>query len=338
MTTSPAPPAVSVLMPAYNAGDYLDEAIRSVLAQGLVDIEILVVDDGSTDDTAARASAWVQRDSRIRLIRQENRGIAAARNAALRIATAPVLALLDSDDVWMRTYLAEQLRLLQQYPEIAVLSANALNRGGSHDGRPLRPSRSSLPFVRLTALDLILHEDAMCVLTIFRREVVDAIGGFDERLRRSEDYDFWIRAALAGFTVAFNPKPLARYRRRENGVSADESLMLDSIRTVLMRIRDTYHGCGDVRDAVDRQYARLTRRALIVQAKRALAAGDFLLLQDRFRALRETTGRPFYALAAVLSGVAPQLIRWMYIVKRFGAQVRRAMLSTSDIRLRGEGD
>src|SRR5258706_15818506 len=102
-------PAVSVITPAYNVEPYLAEAIASVLAQTFTDLELVIVDDGSTDSTFAIASACAQRDSRVRLVRQPNGGISKARNHAMRIGSGAVFAIFDSDDVWHPRYLERQL-------------------------------------------------------------------------------------------------------------------------------------------------------------------------------------------------------------------------------------
>src|SRR5437879_1424517 len=124
-------PAVSIITPAYNAEPYLAETVRSVLAQTFGDFEMIIVDDGSTDGTAAVAQRFAEGDSRIRVVRQRNAGISGARNTAMAQAKAPIFALLDSDDIWFPNYLDEQLRLLSESPGVGVASANAVNLGGS---------------------------------------------------------------------------------------------------------------------------------------------------------------------------------------------------------------
>src|SRR5262249_57457236 len=103
-------PAVSIITPAYNAEPFLADTIRSVLAQTMRDFEMLIVDDGSTDGTAALARHFADRDTRVHLFRQTNGGISAARNAAIAPAAAPVPALLATDVVWLPAYRARQLR------------------------------------------------------------------------------------------------------------------------------------------------------------------------------------------------------------------------------------
>ena len=109
-------PTVSVIMPAYNVERYLNEAIDSVLAQTYTDFELVIVDDGSTDGSRAMAERYRARHpDRVVVVSQENRGLAGARNAALRVASGQVFALLDSDDGWAPTFLEAQMRLLDAH-------------------------------------------------------------------------------------------------------------------------------------------------------------------------------------------------------------------------------
>jgi cellulose synthase/poly-beta-1,6-N-acetylglucosamine synthase-like glycosyltransferase len=317
------PPTVSIITPAYNAARFIDQTLESVLRQTFTDFELLVVDDGSTDETAAIVEAFARRDPRIRLSRQRNQGIAVARNTAMAGARGRFFALLDSDDLWFPTYLIEQLDILARHPDIDVLSANAINFGTSFDGEPLLDIADPNRLRYLSLLKLIQAEDSVSILSIFRREVVDAIGGFDISLSRSEDYDFWLRAAVAGFRVAVNPKPLGLYRRRPDSVSADEGLMLDAMRTPLGKVRRTCADRLDVQTAVDRQLARFARRGLLAEARSALLEGDTAVLAARFSALADTTGAMKYRVASWLTVRAPATIWWAYRCKRTFGQLTR---------------
>src|SRR3954469_6321260 len=168
-------PLVSIITPAYNSAAFIAETIYGALAQTVTDFELIVVDDGSTDGTVEAVYAAANGDPRVSVVRAENGGQAAARNCALAIAGGQFIALLDSDDVWMPHYLASQLALLERFPHTAIVTANAINRGGPLDGRPLWPS--TLGQRELTLLDLIREENAVCIMTVFRRAVFDRIGG-----------------------------------------------------------------------------------------------------------------------------------------------------------------
>jgi cellulose synthase/poly-beta-1,6-N-acetylglucosamine synthase-like glycosyltransferase len=308
-------PLVSVLTPAYNSAKFIRQTLESALSQTFTNFEMIVIDDGSTDDTRLIADSYAARDPRFRVISQPNGGIAAARNSGMRVARGQYFALLDSDDVWLPCYLADQLAILAAHPEIAVLSANAINFGGVFDGTPLLatwPRRIR----HVSLLELVAVEDSLCILSIFRREVSDAIGGFDATLRRSEDYDLWLRAAAAGYRIAVNPQPLGLYRRRPDSVSADEVLMLEAMKAPLLKIRRLCPDRPDVVLEVDRQLARVARRSLRAAARSALIDGDMAELRRHLAALATETGAVRYRLAGWLAGTAPSVIAGAYACKQ----------------------
>jgi glycosyltransferase involved in cell wall biosynthesis len=320
--SAPAP-VVSIITPAFNAERYIEHTLESALRQTFPEFELLVADDGSTDGTAEIARRYAERDARFRVLRQPNRGIAAARNLAMRHARGRYLALLDSDDLWFPTYLAEQVAILEGRPDIGVLSANALNFGGVKDGEPLL-TVYSYGIQPVSLLRLIQVEDGMSILSVFRREVFDTIGLFDESLRRSEDYDFWLRAAFAGFNIAINPRPLGLYRRRPDSLSADEALMLEAMRRPLQKIRQACLHRADVRDAVDLQLGRIAERGLVARARHALVTNDMPGLATQFSALAAATGASRYRLARWLTGHIPLSIRLAYWCRRAGVQAFKA--------------
>ena len=317
-------PIVSILTPAYNSGGYIGHTIESVLRQTFGGFELIVVDDGSTDDTAAVVNGFARRDSRVALISQSNAGIAAARNTAMSRARGRYFALLDSDDLWLPTYLEAQLAILNKRPDIGILSGNAINFGGIRDGEPILRIDPMHRLRPVSLLTLVQQEDAVSILSIFRREIADTIGGFDHHLRRSEDYDFWLRAAAAGFRIWVNPMPLGLYRRRPDSVSADEVQMLEAMRQPLLKVR---RECGDrpeVQAAVDAQLARCGDRILVARARNALLVGDMTALATEFAALADRTGARKYRVARWLSGMAPATLRWAYTCRRTLMQLSRS--------------
>src|SRR5215831_13390320 len=120
-------PLVSILTPAYNSAAYVAETVESVLQQTCSDFELLIVDDGSTDDTLAVVRALAEADTRVKGFASPHGGPAIARNVALQHARGQFLALLDSDDVWDPSFLSTQLSLLQKQPEIAIVTANVVS-------------------------------------------------------------------------------------------------------------------------------------------------------------------------------------------------------------------
>src|SRR5688500_5829413 len=132
-------PAVSIIMPAYNVDPYVGVAVRSALAQTFTDFELIVVDDGSRDETAAIVKALGREDSRVRLVQQANRGLAGARNTALRASRGVLFALLDSDDAWEPQFLEEQLAILAARPDIDIVTGNGWYLDGPRHGQLARP-------------------------------------------------------------------------------------------------------------------------------------------------------------------------------------------------------
>jgi glycosyltransferase involved in cell wall biosynthesis len=315
---------VSVIMPAYNVAPYLAAAIDSVLAQTYRDFELVVVNDGSTDDTLAIAESYQARyPDRVRVVSQNNRGLAAARNAGLLASTGSVFALLDSDDAWMPEYLAEQMRVLDGRPDVGIVSGNAFDRGGPQDGQPTRPMPDDRPAPNL--VEILLDEYAVFIMSVFRREVVDRIGGFDESFRTNEDYDFWIRAALAGFVFARNPTPLAYYTRRSDSLSANDTRMLAGILRVF---RKNLPACAEgtpARSVIVRQIARFEGELMAAEARDALARNDAPTAAARLDALRVRLGRGVHlSLAARTLRAAPRVALWAYrLRRRFQSMPRR---------------
>lgn len=195
-------PRTSVVIPAFNAGWIIAEAIASALRQTAPPLEVLVVDDGSTDDIAARIAALP--DDRVRLLRQENRGSAAARNAGIRAARGEVLALLDADDIWPEDKLETQLRLLDGPPpaDLVTGATQVLNATAP-------PEASDRGFVaRGDPWTAPLLGSAL-----FRRSVFDTVGLFDEPLRGAgEDVDWFIRARELGVATAATDRVTLYYR------------------------------------------------------------------------------------------------------------------------------
>lgn len=266
-------PRVSVIMPAYNVEAYIGESIESVLAQTYTNYELIIVNDGSTDGTADVISRYASAyPDTIRVVTQTNRGLAAARNAALRIAAGNIFALLDSDDEWAPAFLCEQMRILDAEPDVDIVTGNAYNRGGPADGQTARPFPDPRP--RPDLLEILRDETAVFIMSIVRREVVDAIGGFDEHFRTNEDYDFWIRAARVGFTFRRNPRPLGWYRRHTNSLSSSDVRMLTGILHVYRKALASAEPRSDAALIIEQQIARFETERLSAQLRVALTEGD----------------------------------------------------------------
>lgn len=219
--TPSAEPAVSVVIPAYNAAWCVGRAIDSVLAQDFADREIVVVNDGSTDDTARVLASY---GDAIRVVTQANGGMSSARNAGIRAARGRYLAFLDADDRWLPGKLGRQMALMAQRPELAFCAATA--RFEDPDGNPAGmwacSGKADAGVADIFAHHATVAGGASSVLA--RRELVQQLGGFDETLFGAEDTDLWVRLAVLG-PFACIADPLVVVLKRPGSVSRNRERM-----------------------------------------------------------------------------------------------------------------
>lgn len=218
-------PKVSVIVPAYNVGNYIEHTLRSLEQQHFLEFEVLVVDDGSTDNTADVVKQFCERDNRFHLLQKTNGGLSSARNYGIQKAQAPYIALLDGDDVYHKNKLANHVAILDSHSFVGVVYS--ASRAIRDDGRPTFISLSgkpiySDPLKALLCKNFVGHGSN----AVFRRRLVDEIGGFDENLRSSEDIDFWLRiAATRNWSFYREPSILCYYRVRPSGLSFNVAQM-----------------------------------------------------------------------------------------------------------------
>ncbi len=185
-----SPDTISVVIPTFNRAHCLREAIDSVLLQQYAPIELIVVDDGSTDDTPALLAAY---GSRLTVIRQANSGVSAARNAGIRAASGNLIAFLDSDDRWLPEKAACQAVFFQRHPEAMICQTEEIWIRNGIRVNPRRVHRKPSGWIFIPSLALCLVSPSAVMM---RRELFDAIGWFDESLPACEDYDLWLRTSL----------------------------------------------------------------------------------------------------------------------------------------------
>ena len=192
-------PRVSVLVPAYNAAGYLRYALDSVLAQSYADWEIVLVDDGSTDDTGALVDSYRARlQDKLRYIHQSNRGLPAARNSGIRAARGEFIALLDADDVWLPHRLERSIQALDAEPAAGLAHAKVrrIDAQGNVIGQLKVDSKYMSGHIARHIYTRRAH--IVCPTVTFRRRCLETAGWFDERMRATEDRDLWFpdRTAL----------------------------------------------------------------------------------------------------------------------------------------------
>ena len=232
-------PLVSVIIPAYNAARFLPAALESAVGQTYRSLEIIVVDDGSEDDTSRIVEAAAARDARVRLIRQPNAGVAAARNAGIAVARGTYVAPLDADDVWFATKVAQQVSQMEAaghdvalaYTWWVGIDPQGVRRFSSHPWRVAGDAAEAL-----VAINFIGNAS----VPMFRRTCLEAVGGYETAFRRmgapgAEDWDLSLRLAER-FLVAVVPEYLVGYRRVGGSMATDYEAMARSHELMLARL------------------------------------------------------------------------------------------------------
>jgi glycosyltransferase involved in cell wall biosynthesis len=264
---------VSVVIPAYNMGRFLSEAVASALFQSYPNREVIVVDDGSTDDTPQRLADFVTSGS-IRYHYQDNAGLSAARNAGIALAKGEFIALLDADDVWEPQRLALQLQVFAceqvglVYSDYATFDSDGVIAVSKNRGLDRR---------EVTFLDLYSHNNFIYPSTVLvRAAVFQECGGFDNGLRSVEDYEMWLRIARRYRIVGVH-QPLVLIRHHGANMSSNVPRMTESELTVITR-----HGAGLPPYVVRRRRAKV----YFLNADRLVHAGcrwrAFLVMMRAF--------------------------------------------------------
>lgn len=260
------PILVSVVIPAYNAENYVRDTIESALAQTFKQYEIIVVDDGSIDNTARVVQEF---GDAIRYIYQENKGLSAARNTAIRNSKAEIIALLDADDLWEPNYLEAMIGLIDRYPEAAGVYCGFqyIDALGRIVGKP--SLKVTPPEIFYETLVLEGNWLVPCSV-LFRKQLAENVGLFDESLMALEDADMWIRLSAHHPFVGI-PKALVRYRKHTNNMTKDPKRMIEAGFQLTVKMVGLPE--GDVLTWPKRKIAAYIKH-FQVAARRYLAAGD----------------------------------------------------------------
>ncbi len=210
-----------MIVPAYNAAPTVGRAVDSVLGQTFSDLELLVIDDGSTDPTYEVVRA--RQDQRVRCIKTENGGVARARNRGLAISSGEFVAFLDADDAWLPMKLERQLDLMVQWPSVGLCftSAEVLDGGLRRIGEDPADSFSDYTEALLMIGNIVPGGGSSAMV---RRSALEAAGFFDPQLSQCADWDLWLRLSLAG-DLAPMPEVLMRYTRATGTMSTDPKLL-----------------------------------------------------------------------------------------------------------------
>lgn len=198
-------PFFSVIIPAYNRYQLLKRAIDSVLNQTFEDFELIVVDDGSTDETPGVA---IEYEGRITYIRQDNGGVSNARNRGIHLARSPYIAFLDSDDVWFPEKLNEQCSYIDCHPDVLIHQTDELWIRNGRRVNPMKKHMKREGAIFLESLDRCMISPSSVVM---RRDLFERFGLFDENLPVCEDYDLWLRIAAEEKVGLIEKKLITKY-------------------------------------------------------------------------------------------------------------------------------
>lgn len=214
---------ISVIIPAFNASDYLNQTVKSVLSQSYRDWELIIINDGSRDNTLDIARNLVKTDERIKVYDKSNGGVSSARNLGIQKALGDYLAFLDADDIWEPYFLQACLEALEVNKNLGLVHSDLaiINEKGQKTGQIKRGKSGQL-------LESILAWEKHTVSPpsgiLVRKNVLSEIGGFDEKISNNADQDFYIRCARK-FTFGRVAEPLLQYREHQNNMHSNISVL-----------------------------------------------------------------------------------------------------------------
>jgi len=281
---------ISIVIPAYNAGKFLAETLDSVLAQTASDWELVIVDDGSTDDTATIAAAYAQRDGRIEVITQPNGGVATARNTGLKATSGDLIMLLDHDDLLqpdalkvLRTVLTGNSRLVgahglaQKLGEQGAEGIQNFERRKLVNGNVVNAGRQEPTTAAMVVFDNLIPTPGVALL---RRSTIDAVAVngdvFDQSAAPLDDWDFWLRVTQLG-DLAFIDESVLLWRRHD----AAGSTNIAAMSAAEMRIRQRL--IAQDLPAELAEVAQYRYRKLLVTSKRRAARDEWKSARSSFR-------------------------------------------------------
>jgi glycosyltransferase involved in cell wall biosynthesis len=268
-----SPPVVSVIIPAYNIG-YIGEALESVFTQTFRDYEVIVVNDGSPE-TMQLEKTLLKYQHQIHYFEQKNRGISGARNTGIRNARGEFLAFLDSDDLWLPEFLAEQLKFFAENPSFDMVCADCIYFGNTElTGRTwqiLDPIDNPATFEKV----LPTHGGAFASFALLRRETVLKVGFFEEELRLLEDYEYWLRLLYRGGRLAYLPKVLGKRRVHSESLTFNPEVIIPNAVIALRKLENILDPASQAASLVRKEIAFATAQLSLTEGRRRLLDGDY---------------------------------------------------------------
>ena len=308
--TSNSNPAVTIVIPAYNAARYIGQALDSIKAQTFTGYEVIVVNDGSTDRVELE-QVLNSHPLPIIYISQENKGVSAARNAAIKIGKGEFYAQLDSDDQWAPEYLEVQLAILRDNPDVAAVYPNATIIGDSSDVEvefmKLSPSEGEVSF------EALVRETCVVMTSVTARmSAIREVGMYDESLRSCEDFDLWLRLVKSGARMTYHRRSLVRYRRHQGSLSSDRVWMTRHLVAVFEKCVRTLNLTAVEAEAVNEQINHHRAMLGLFEGKRALSAGGAGTALVHFKKANEVLRSPKLSLVVFILQHAPFLVIWAF--------------------------
>ena len=223
---------ISVIMPAYNAAFFIDDAIQSVINQTFIDWELLIINDGSTDNTAEKILPWLSRDSRVHYFYQENGKQGKARNLGILKSKGEYLAFLDADDLWLPEKLSVQIVEIQKHNVDLVFSDSYIFNNSDVDNFSQRMNVPAKTFYDKSSVPFFLESNRIPILTVLvKKSKVIAVGGFSEsvEIQNAEDYHLWLKLLLENNIFYSSDLILAKYRLHNNSATSQDKEGIDII-------------------------------------------------------------------------------------------------------------
>jgi len=312
-------PTISAVVAAYQAEEWIAEALEAILGQTRPPDEVIVVDDGSTDGTAEVLERFADR---VKIVRRANGGCPAAFNTAFSHATGDFVALCGSDDVWVPEKLEWQMQAIERHPEVDVLCGDARLFGRVEGSYAKPPGTGVLDSAALT--EALYRANIICAPSVvIRRSLFEALGPFVENFG-ADDYEYWMRCLRAGARFYYDPRPLLGWRQHDNNLSSKEIWMLECSYEVRRRYADDVADRGVVhemlaadlfkigRTRVDEGRPRDARKAFAHALRHASGAGPsanaraltWVAVLSLPAGARERAGRAFVGLSRALEGAS----------------------------------
>ena len=303
-------PAVTVVIPVYNASRYIGQTLDSVQAQTFSDYEVIVVNDGSSD---ADELEQVLRSHPLPIIylSQENKGVSAARNAAIRIAKGEFYAQLDADDQWTPDYLEVQLQVLFDNPDVALVYPNAtIIADGSEVERDFMVVSRSEGEANFESL--VRQQCTVMTCVTARMSAIREAGMFDENLRSCEDFDLWLRIARNVGRIVYHRRKLAIYRRHQGSLSSDRVWMVRHLLAVYEKCASTFDLTPAEAEMLNKEIAQSRAMLRLFEGKRALSEGGATTALVHFKEANEHLRSRKLVLVIFLLRHVPRLVVWSF--------------------------